>query len=317
MQEASRRQFAEDGYFVVPEALGREACADLLREIIEAFHSSKPTVIKEPAYRRHAPLALTDCVGDALTTTLEHGHELLSGFLENQQELVELSSITVFPNAAEQPLHRDEANAGHFLVSVFINLAETREDAGALQVMPGSHDLTAGGGGAPIALELPPGSAVFMNSKLLHGGGANSTADRMRSVFYFTMGETGLYGPPYSILPEVAAQHLRLDELRPGDGQRRLGWDLESRPQLSPDCQILLPLSSEESGEELLLCQRGTVRRRMVLSPEEEYLLDVLQSIECHPRELELRDLASRHEVHPDTLVSRCAVLARDGWIRR
>jgi ectoine hydroxylase-related dioxygenase (phytanoyl-CoA dioxygenase family) len=154
MNTSHLSRFEKDGYCVIPQALGPEACADLLHEIIEAFHTSAPTVIKEPAYRRHAPLALSDAVSDALTTIVEHGHSLLSNFLQNEQELVELSSITVFPNAAEQPLHRDEANEGHFLVSVFINLVESCEQSGALQVIPGSHRLEEGGCGAPMALEL-------------------------------------------------------------------------------------------------------------------------------------------------------------------
>lgn len=309
------RHFAEEGYLVVPQAVGAEACADLLREIIEAFHNEVPTVIKEPAYRRHAPLPLTDAVSDTLMAVIEHGHELLSSFLEREQELVELSSITVFPNAAEQALHRDEANEGHFLASIFINLADTSAQVGALQVIPGSHKLGEGGQGAPIALELAQGSAVFMNSKLLHCGGANTSADRVRSVFYFTMGEPNLYGPPYSMRPELAAQRTTLDELQPRLGQRRLAWTNSSRPQLSADCRILLPLSSDEPGEELLLCKGRTLYRRLALSPEDEWLVEILQTIECHPQELELRDLASKHDIPTAQLLDRCATLARDGWI--
>jgi hypothetical protein len=156
-----------------------------------------------------------------------------------------------------------------------------------------------------------------MNSKLLHGGGANSSADRIRPVFYFTVGEPNLYGPPYSMLPEVSAQHIQLDELQPRVGQHRLGWDETSRPQLSPDCRILLPLSSEEAGEEVLLSRGGRVSRKMVLAADEEYLLEVLGSIECHPRELEVADLASQHGVATELLVARCIELARDGWLRR
>jgi hypothetical protein len=54
----------------------------------------------------------------------------------------------------------------------------------------------------------------------------------------------------------------------------------------------------------------------MVLAAGEEYLLDVLQSIECHPRELEVGDLASQHSVATDVLVTRLRELARDGWLR-
>ena len=126
-----REEFEEQGYFVVPGVVGPEQRADLLREIIEAYGTSRPTVIKNPKFRRHTPLPLSDSVSDAVTAVLEHGYEVLESFLKNDKDLVELSSISVFPNAEAQPLHRDEANPGHYLASVFVNLMATRAEAGA------------------------------------------------------------------------------------------------------------------------------------------------------------------------------------------
>ena len=310
---SSITEFERDGYVVIPEVLSPGHCADLLRETIECFHSSTPTAIKQPNFRRHLPLPLSQVVNDALTLCIEHTHEVLSPFLKNEQELVELSSITVFPNAAEQALHRDEANDGHYLASVFLNLAATSQDVGALLLVPGSQDLNEGGSGEPIAIEVPQGSAVVMNSKLLHAGGANASADRFRSVFYFTVGEPNLYGPPYSILEDVRDQHIQLDELLPRDGQRRTGLSSESRPQLTSNCELLLPLSGD--SEELVLSRNGSIVRRLPISADQEFLLDAMQRIECHPRELTVSDLASMCSVEEATLLRVLAECARDGWV--
>ncbi|MBL4634063.1 MAG: phytanoyl-CoA dioxygenase family protein [Kofleriaceae bacterium] len=315
MAESITEQFVQDGYFVVPELLGPEHCAELLADIVESFHSSPPTPIKEPTFRRHSPLALSESVNEAISMALEYGYTPLANFLKTQQELVELSSITVFPNAAAQALHRDEANEGHYLVSVFINLAETRADTGALTLIPASHHLDIGGRGEPIAIEVPAGSAVFMNSKLLHNGAANTSSDRIRSVLYFTMGETGLYGPPYSILDEVAQQALTLEQLQPRLGQSRIAANADSRPQLLPDCSILLPLSSEDSRTKLLLCQNNKIRRTLVLDKHQDTWIDLLQEIECHPRELSIADLAQRHKLALPATIESIATLARDGWL--
>lgn len=305
--------FERDGYVVIPEILSSAHCAELLREILEATRVQPPTVIKEPKFRSHIPLPMTAVVSDAVALCVEHAHSILSPFLKNEQELVELSSITVYPNAEEQQLHRDEANDGHYLASVFINLAETEAIAGALLVVPGSHHLEEGGSGETIAIEVPQGSAVVMNSKLLHAGGGNRTLDRMRSVFYFTMGERGLYGPPYSILNEVSAQRMSLDELQPRLGLRRTGLSAEARPQLMPCSELLLPLSSD--SEELILIRNASITRRRRLAESEEYLLDVMQRIECHPRELTVRDLAHLSECAEASLLTVLEELARDGWI--
>jgi len=308
-----RNHFETDGYVILSEVLGPAHCADLLREIIECFHSSEPTVIKNPNFRRHVPLPMSLAVSDALSLCVEHGHGVLSAFLKNEQELVELSSITVFPNAEEQPLHRDEANEGHYLASVFVNLADTHDETGALQLVPGSHHLDEGGTGSPIVIEVPQGSAVIMNSKLLHGGGANRSTDRIRSVFYFTMGERDLYGPPYSIASDVKAQRISLDELLPRTGQRRTGLEQESRPQLTSDCRLFLPLSGD--SEELALARNGSISRLRDLEDTEEYLLEVMQRIECHPQELTVGDLANLCSTDEEILTRALSDLGRDGWI--
>ena len=307
-------EFEKNGYFIVQEALSESDCDSLLAEVIESFHSSTPSAIKEPRYRRHSPMPLSAQVSEAITTTVEHGHDPLSSFLRNDQLLVELSSITVFPNAKAQPLHRDEANRGHYLVSVFINLAATSKGVGALQVMPGSHDMEQGGAGEAISLELPKGSAVFMNSKLLHAGGANTSNDQIRSVFYFSMGELDLYGSTYSIRDEVAQARMSLDEFRPRPGCRRLGFTESSRPLLSPGCRVLLPLCGDE--EQLLLCQGTQLRKEMTLAEDQQYIADLLQLIEAHPQELEIRDLAAQCSIETATALTAITRLGREGWLR-
>jgi hypothetical protein len=195
----------DDGFMVVERAITERTCAKLLKYMVASFHKKQTDYIIKPKYRVHCPLELTKLVEKTLVTVVSKRYGELDRFLNGSQDLVELSSITVFPYAKEQGIHPDEQNAGKRLISVFVNLAPTSFESGALRIIPGTHkDLdTDFSDHAAQPLELPIGSAVFMDSKTWHGGCANQTLDRIRPVFYFSFGEPRMDSPTYSILSGV------------------------------------------------------------------------------------------------------------------
>lgn len=208
--------FEEDGYAIVKEALPESLCAELLSFIIASFATTRQDFVLEPEFRVHCPLAWEDIVETCLSTILAPIQGLLSRFLGDSDELVELSSITVFPGAKAQVLHPDEGNPDKRIVSVFINLTAVDASSGAFRIVPGSHRDPALRPEEQDAssLQLAAGTAVVMNSKTWHGGGANFSQNKFRPVFYFSFGEPNLKGPTYSIRPEVKALGKRLADFR-------------------------------------------------------------------------------------------------------
>lgn len=202
-----RERFARDGYFVVRELLSPAECQALLSRTVASFGESASSYVHASSLRRHQPLALTPEVRRAVCRLAEGADGLLHQALETSRSLAELSSITVFPGAAAQKLHRDESTEDRPLISVFVNLAPTTAEAGALVVRPGSHRVPFTPGDAPLALELPQGSAVYMSSKLLHAGGANVTTQQVRPVFYASFGALDITGPVYSIRDDLRGRY--------------------------------------------------------------------------------------------------------------
>lgn len=208
--------FDQQGYVVFESCLDQGTCAGLLQYILSSVGQAKQDKIIAPNFRLHTPLQYNELSQQAMNQALQSDYaNLLQQFLGGEQALTELSSILVFPGAEGQNLHPDERNVGKQLISVFINLAPTRTNAGALWIVPGSHkDVNKQRSDEEaIPLELPIGSAVFMNSKTWHCGGPNRTQDRIRPVFYFSFGTRGLEGPTYSILEEVENLGIRLSDV--------------------------------------------------------------------------------------------------------
>lgn len=105
------------------------------------------------------------------------------------------------PGEPAQVLHRDGNNWWEFVsrtwpnspevtISAMIGLDEVTEEVGATRVVPGSHrwaelsrfedDLET------VPAELGPGDALVYSGQVLHGGGANETADRTRRAMHLS-----------------------------------------------------------------------------------------------------------------------------------
>ena len=102
------------------------------------------------------------------------------------------------PGESEQMLHRDANNWWAFVkatwpdspevtISAMIGLEEVTEELGATRVVPGSHrqsEIARYEERESVPAELGPGDALVYSGYVLHGGGANQTADRWRRAFH-------------------------------------------------------------------------------------------------------------------------------------
>jgi ectoine hydroxylase-related dioxygenase (phytanoyl-CoA dioxygenase family) len=103
-----------------------------------------------------------------------------------------LSSISIDPGEAQQPIHADdqliplEKPHAPTVCNSMWALTDFTEANGATRIIPGSHLADASPEyGAPydsIAAEMPKGSVLIWHGSLWHGGGANTTDERRVGV---------------------------------------------------------------------------------------------------------------------------------------
>ena len=149
-------------------------------------------------------------------------------------------AIEIQPGESAQQLHRDAAGlmqivgthgptSANLLVNFLIALTEVTEEMGATRVIPGSnHWPDYDAPGLPeqtIAATMNPGDALFFNGKVVHGGGANHTSDRVRRVISNAFGPGFLMGEeawPHVISPDEARTYSkRVQRLI---GYRSVSW---------------------------------------------------------------------------------------------
>jgi ectoine hydroxylase-related dioxygenase (phytanoyl-CoA dioxygenase family) len=98
--------------------------------------------------------------------------------------------IAIGPGESPQMLHRDELNWPHAVrpteitVTAIFALTDFTEANGATVIAPGSNhwgnDLPEVPDGSTCQAVMPAGSALLYSGKVIHGGGANTTADEWR-----------------------------------------------------------------------------------------------------------------------------------------
>lgn len=159
-------------------------------ELIQAFHGEKTKRLTN---------VVTYCpsLQDALfanETVLEYVAGMFAG-VSDTFWLNTCQVIEIHPGEKAQVLHRDMGNypifyrygpdAPEVMINMILALKDVSEEAGATRVIPGSHKWDFERPYEPemtIPAELKAGSALLYSGKLVHGGGANVTADYKRRV---------------------------------------------------------------------------------------------------------------------------------------
>lgn len=308
-------QLDTNGFFVIERALSEALATELLGYVIKSFSGAEHDYILASDFRVHAPLKLTSLVNGAVHEIVTPAHAAVSKFLGDSNRMVELSSITVFPHADAQPIHADEQNEGETLISIFVNLAPTKRESGALSIIPGSHKfLDRDFSGEPFdVLELPTGSAVFMNSKTWHGGGANQTSDRIRPVFYMSFGKPDLEGPTYSIRKDVFDLGNILSDFNgPSEYTPIATWTKDVKPRI-PDRKSIVTTLGDGTLQFILLAD-GKVVHHFRPEAEIEKLKTMFSLIIEQPGQNSISDIGGVVGVDPDDLLPFFRSFAADGW---
>ena len=133
------------------------------------------------------------------------------------------------PGEPEQMLHRDANNWWAFVkatwpnspevtVSAMIGLDEVTEELGATRVVPGSHrqaELARYEERPSVPAELGPGDALVYSGYVLHGGGANLTADQWRRAMHVSFVAGWLTPEEASPLDFSLGRAVRVQRARP------------------------------------------------------------------------------------------------------
>ena len=192
--------------------------------------------VRDRQHRWDLKLPLSETVEQAMNAAVVALQSLLQGTVQAEGALVELSCLITDPGAPRQNVHVDTGGwktACAPLLTVFIPLQDISEEMGPTILFPGTHDdpylqqwLSVMPGadrcpeqfGGGIHATCPAGSAILMNSRLLHCGGANLQADAggsRRRLFYMTWQKPGNtnHGSTYTIRDELVGRYRVADFL--------------------------------------------------------------------------------------------------------
>lgn len=164
-------------------------------------------------------------------------------------------SIEIMPGQEVQQLHRDggrmlkrlgfgTARGGELMINTLLALTDITEDVGATRIVPGSHlwdDFSIPGNpDDTIPVLMQPGEVFFYTGHVLHGGGANVTADRSRRLIATAWSLPFLTGeeawPFVFSVDEVRAfpprlqSYLGFRSVSYGDEEPGALWRVDARP---------------------------------------------------------------------------------------
>lgn len=306
--QAFKKAFKERGYFVVRNLLTPRQCSALLKGILETLPGSSEYYVHEKDYRLHSPLVIDAHVRQALAACAEVGGEVMDAFLRRRKFLVELSSITVFPGAVAQHYHRDEMEKDKHIASFFVNLFPTVKGVGAFGVVPGSHVGKWPKRLNPKILELPAGSVVFMDGKLIHAGTENNSLDRVRPVIYGSFGDDDIQGPTYSLRPDYRRK-FQLSDFRATPADER------TKPKIAAGFWPSADLSDPSPQGSLLLMFESAIWQTVTLKEGEAWLVEFMRLISSEKNDLSVGELSVRLKIGTGKILNILKIFSELGFL--
>lgn len=218
---------SSDGYCVIEGALSTERAATLRDRLLELVDEDDRT---ETGWRSGTNRRVYDLINrDPAFLELATNPRVLSIVGSALSEDCLLSSITghiVAPGGVAQDLHCDQEYIWRpwphaYVVNVVWMLDEFRPFNGATRVVRGSHQVPSSDSRESSLLVGPAGTACVIDGRLVHGGGANTSASPRCAVLalYCAPFIRQQENAPRSLAPEIEGQ------LTP-EARRLLGFDV-------------------------------------------------------------------------------------------
>lgn len=210
--EELKNLFDTEGYVCIPEASSEINTKDLMEEILETMSMKRVGTwekkLRMQTLMQESPQALLSL------EIIKYYAEVIidSRYADpDHRRLREFASLTSFPGCKAQCWHRDSTEKTAILITGFMNLYNTRIENGALQVIKQTHKnikwLEKINDKNISTLILPPKSLTFIDSRLIHRGGSNTTENEIRPVIYASFGQGNLKEPGYFMDKTLANKH--------------------------------------------------------------------------------------------------------------
>ena len=206
------KQFESDGIVTFPSALADIDEDQLLEEVLTSIENGRVETweknLRVQTLMKETPEALK-----VLNRIRGYAEEIGGeAYKKNDtKQLREFASLTGYPGCKAQCWHRDSTEKRAVMMTGFMNIFSTTKENGSLQVVQGTHKnikwLEAINSSNVVTIELPEKSLTFIDSRLIHRGGANRSKREIRPIVYASFGQGDLNDPGYFIHCDLIGKH--------------------------------------------------------------------------------------------------------------
>ena len=207
-----RDSFERDGVLCIEEGMSEINEEELMEEILEGMNRNRVDTW-EKKLRMQTLMQETPEALKAITRIKEYAELIVGADYNNpeNQKLREFASLTSFPGCKAQCWHRDSTEINAVLITGFMNLYKTKKESGALQVVKGSHKNIKWLEEIKVeninTIEVPAKSLTFIDSRVIHRGGSNTSTCEIRPVIYASFGQGDLKEPGYFLDTNMSGKH--------------------------------------------------------------------------------------------------------------